>query len=98
LLPFLPIATEDICLSWLFKIISPHNQLPPIFGSTTILSPQMFYFIHCKGKVGIGNVITKRIFASEIYNQGGNQIMERQITDNKLQDESSFTNPSMVDN
>lgn len=77
LLPFLPIATEDICLSWLFKIISPHNQLPPIFAFTKILSPQMFYFIHGKGKVGIRNVIPKRIFASEIYNQGDNQILER---------------------
>ena len=62
LLPFPPIATEDICLRWLLEIISPHNQMPSIFPLTTIVSPQMLDFFQGKGEVGVRNVIPKRIF------------------------------------
>lgn len=76
LLPFLPIATDNICFYWFHKIINPYNQFPPIFAFTTFVSPQMLDFFHRKSKVGIRNVVSKRIFSSEMQQQGINQIMK----------------------
>lgn len=68
LLPFPPVATQDICLYWFLKVISSHNQLPSILLCTFIKSPQVLNFFHCKGKVGIRNVIAKREFSPETNN------------------------------
>lgn len=68
LLPFPPVTTKDICLCWLLKVISPHNQLPSILLNTFIKSPQMLNFSHGKGNTGIRNVIPEREFSPEISN------------------------------
>ena len=66
LLPSPPIATENICLCWLFKIINPHNQMSSKLLYAIVASPEMLDFSQGKGNIGIRNVISKRIFTPEV--------------------------------
>lgn len=66
LFPNPPIATQNICSCWLLEVINSDNEMPPILGQTTILSPKVLDFFQCKGNIGVRDEILKRI-STPIY-------------------------------
>lgn len=65
LFPCLPVATKNISLCWLLKIISPYSETSSKLFMAFILSPEMLDFFQSKGNIGVRNVIPKWKFFPE---------------------------------
>lgn len=64
--PVPPIATQNISSCWLLEIINSDNEMPPIFGQTTIHSPKVLDFFQRERKIGVRDEILKRKSTPEV--------------------------------
>lgn len=61
ILPAIPVTTQNIRLSRVFKNVHSYIQISTIRSSTVMFPPQMFDFMNSERLVGIRNVLPKRI-------------------------------------